>query len=70
MITSQSAIRTIFTMAMAALALSAFVQRPALACPEITLDPKTGVALSQPGLEAALAELTEPVSVADAATSE
>jgi hypothetical protein len=68
MTSSQSAPRTVFIMALAALALFAFVGQPALACPEITLDPTTGVAISQPDLEAALAELSarKLVSIVDA----
>ncbi len=67
MTTSQPATRAIVVLAVWAMALLAFADRPAFACPEVTLDPNTGAVLSQPDLEAALAEVSEPMSVADAA---
>lgn len=37
----------------------------AQACPEIVIDPKTGVAVSQPDLKAALAEIDGRIAMAD-----
>ena len=58
--------RTAVAAALLIAALVPMTSQTALACsPEIRLNPATGVAMSQPDLEAALAEIEGTITVAD-----